>query len=194
MRGQYARVLCARSREYNVKPPPAQGNLFAPTPAVVPPVHPKTKCRRSGCGHTYRHHYGTGCHDYAGFCLCDGFVAAPEKTPRKEASASESAYREAYERGIRRASSMPFAVLGQRVGSVLGVVARTHAPTLTGPAALVWIEDQAFAFRNATDAAPQYWSAWQPFAFAKWIGMGGTAVKVTPKPQGASLQPLGKRR
>ncbi len=200
-----------------MKLPPAQCSLFSPTPAThrvclecgastsaavcscgepAPQIqakpHHRAKCHRAGCAHVFTSHDATGCHDASGFCLCDAFLSAPEK-PHRDATPSETAYREAYERGIRRASSMPFVCLSKKLGSLLGVVAHTHAPTLQGASVLAWIEEQAFAFRKATDAAPQYWSAWQPFAFARWMGMGGEKMKA-PKAQGSQLQPLGKRR
>lgn len=150
------------------------------------------KCRRVGCTCTW------GNHDrlvppfrcISGICACEGFVDA---APRSVGPA-EQAYRDAYERGIRRgAPGLAFGVFG-RVGAVLGGVARVHAVTngapITGAELLRWIEQTAFEFRRATADAPQYWSGWQPFAFAKWINMRGalTAQKESGR------QPLAPRR
>lgn len=119
----------------------------------------------------------------------------PNDTPPKRAS-TNVLYRQAYERGIRRAASDPFVMVGTRVGSTLGAVAREHAIVngvlLTGEALLVWIEQNAFDFRTATANEPQYWSGWQPFAFVRWINM--RVARSTASPINPNLQPLAPRR
>lgn len=175
--------------------PPAQGDLFAPEPAKP---HQRAKCRRAGCGHTYAGHLANGCHGDGGFCLCDAFLSADDIAPttRRQATPSEGAYREAYERGIRRAAPQPFCIVGTRVGSILGPVAKAHAivdgKPITGAALLVWIEDAACEFRKATAGEPQYWSGWAPYAFAKWQN-ARVAVEVKPEAP-TRLQPLVPRR
>ncbi len=182
--------------------PPAQGDLFAPQSPVSAKPHPRAKCRRAGCGHTYSKHHiirGTdspGCADY--ICACLGFIDADDIAPtvKRQATPSEGAYREAYTRGILRAAPQPFAVIGTRVGSILGTVAKAHATAdgkpITGQALLAWIEDAACAFRKATSGDPQYWSGWQPFAFAKWQNM---RVAIVAKPDAPTrLQPIAPRR
>lgn len=126
----------------------------------------------------------------SGICACEGFVDAKPIGP------AESAYRDAYERGIRRgAPGLAFGVSG-RVGSILGGIARVHAiangAPLTGASLLTWIEQSAFEFRQATADAPQYWSGWQPFAFAKWINMRAALPAAKEAP--TRLQPLAPRR
>lgn len=87
---------------------------------------------------------------------------------------AEQKYRDAYERGIRRAAPrVPFAVSG-KVGGILGPALRAHAvdgsgEPLTGEAVIAWIEREAEAFRNATADRGQFFAGWSPFGFTRWL-------------------------
>jgi len=130
--------------------------------------------------------------------MCESFLAHADIAPtsKREPAPAETAYAQAYTRGILRAAPLnTFCIVG-RVGAILGTVARAHAldggAPITGDALLVWIERAAFEFREATASTPHYWSGWQPFAFAKWMNMRG--AQVAPKEIAARLQPLAPRR
>lgn len=133
------------------------------------------KCRRAGCGHPQREHSDTGCHAATGFCLCDAFLSREDVTAApKPPGTAETAYRAAYERGVRRAAPEATFALAGRVGSVLGPALRAHAIDsddfpLTGDALLAWIEAEAFAFRAATAGSPQFWGGWSVWHFARWL-------------------------
>lgn len=122
----------------------------------------------------------------------DMFADVPVATKRPRRSDIE--YRDAYIRGIKRAApTHEFVLIGVRLGSMLGTVAAAHSGGLRGAALLDWIEEQSYQFRLATANEPQYWSGWQPFAFAKWKNIQVANAQAQPKPRtGApsALQPL----
>lgn len=173
-----------------------QQSFFDP-PAPHPKPHGRTKCRRAGCGHPSLDHAGRigQCGNCA--CSCDGFLAEPEAHRIRLPAPSNAAYREAYERGIRRASSQPFVLVGARVGSLLGPVLRVFAidangAPLTGEALLAWLEADAYAFRKATDGKGHYHGHWSIFGYCNWKNdPAQPAAKVAPV---LRKQPGGKRR
>lgn len=116
--------------------------------------------------------------------------------PRSNKPTAESLYREAYQRGIRRAApNVTFAVVG-RIGSVLGPALRAHALDsdslpICGEALLAWIEAEAYAFRVATDGRAQYWGGWSAWHFAKWLNERG--AKHSPEPA-SRLQPMSGKK
>lgn len=97
---------------------------------------------------------------------------------------------EAYSAGIREADpSQPFSIIGQRFGSVIGPIARQHAPDLKGAEFYAWLRESARKFRTATKDEPQFWGGWQPYAWARWINMGPRKQKTN----GLQAAPVGMK-
>lgn len=169
-------------------------------------IHSKTKCRRVGCGHTYKRHAeddytippARGCYETG--CECRAFIGPADvaKPLRKAPSSAEAMTAEAYSAGIREAApNQPFSIVGQRIGSIVGPVARQHAPGLKGAEFYVWLRESAREFRRATAHEPQFWGGWQPYNWAKWMNMGrkvgGTKPSLLQPAPAVTIRSIGRR-
>src|SRR5271166_2116742 len=121
----------------------------------------------------------------------------PTSQPPPAKIKAEQSYREAYERGIRRAApGATFAVVG-KIGGALGPALRAHAldaerRPLTGEPLLAWIEAEAHAFRLATAERAQYWGGWSVYFFARWLNERAAGPAKTARE--SRLQPMSGKK